>query len=413
MKRHDRRTFLSQAAFSQIAMASSAMLIPTRAQSANDTIAIGVIGCGQRGREALMADIIRLRDEQNVEIAAVCDVWSEPRQQAAKMVENAWGKRPKRFHDYKDMLADDSIDAVVIATPEHTHATILTETMRAKKDAYCEKPLAFTLAEARMCYDAVTGSGRVVQIGTQLRSYPSFTGCRKAVQEGALGTIVKISQIRNSAEPYWVRYKKPIQETDTHWDAFLFNRKDRPFDGDQHTAWYGYTDFSLGAITTMMCHYIDLVHYITGAKFPATAVAMNGTYAFDDRRTQPDSVHALLDYPEGFMVSFGACYGNGAGNYTRFQGTRGLIDATDWRKPIISGDGASVENPIEEEAQVPDVDIPRHIENWLQCLRTRRQPNADIEAGYQHAVATLLAYESIQQKRMMRYDHGKREFLPA
>lgn len=408
MKNSSRRRFIAQSA-----AASSLLLIPAQSRSANETISIGIIGCGNRAQTALIQEIIRFKEEQNAVITAVCDVWSEPREAAAKIVEDAWGKRPKILHDYKDVLTDQSIDAVVIATPEHTHATYLTEAVKAGKDVYCEKPLAYHIKELRMCTDAVKASDRVVQIGTQLRSYPSFTGCKKVVQEGALGTIIKVSQIRNSAEPYWLRYSAPIKPQDTHWDEFLFNRKERPFDGDQHTAWYGYTDFSLGAITSMMCHYIDLVHYITGAKFPASAVAMNGTYAFKDQRTQPDSVHALLDYPEGFMVSFGACYGNGAGSYTRFQGTKGLIDATEWREPIISGEGASDENPIKEMKQVPDVETPQHMENWLDCLRTRKKPNADIDAGYQHAIATLLAYESIAQKRRMAYDHAKREFLPG
>lgn len=408
MKNHTRRTFLAQSA-----AASSLLLIPTQPHAANDTVTIGIIGCGNRAQTALMQEIIRFRDEQNAEIVAVCDVWSEPREAAAKMVEDAWGKRPAMYDHYQKVLDDDSIDAVVIATPEHTHATYLTHAIKAGKDVYCEKPLAYTLEELRMCTDAVKASDRVVQIGTQLRSYPSFTGCKKVVQQGALGNIVKISQIRNSAEPYWLRYAAPIKRQDTHWDTFLHNKKDRPFDGDQHTAWYGYTDFSLGAITTMMCHYIDLVHYITDAKFPRSAIAMNGTYAFEDQRTQPDSVHTLLDYPEGFMVSFGACYGNGAGNYTRFQGTKGLLDATNWREPIISGEGASDENPIAKKEQVPDADIPQHMENWLQCLRTRNKPNADIEAGYQHAIATLLSYESIVQKRRMAYKHETREFVPA
>lgn len=408
MENHTRRTFIAQSA-----AASTLFLIPSQSRADNDTITIGIIGCGNRAQTALMQEIIRFKNEQNAEIVAVCDVWSEPREAAAKIVEDAWGKRPKLYENYRDVLADDSINAVVIATPEHTHATYLTHAIEAGKDVYCEKPLAYTIEELRMCTDAVKASDRVVQIGTQLRSYPSFTGCKKIVSEGALGNIIKISQVRNSAKPYWLRYKAPINENDTHWDTFLHNKKERPFDGDQHTTWYGYKDFSLGAITSLMCHYIDLVHYITGAKYPNSAVTMNGNYAFKDQRTQNDSVHTLLDYPEGFMVSFSTCFGNGSGNYTRFQGTKGLLDATNWREPFLSGEGASDENPVKEKGRVADVDIPQHMENWLECMRTRKKPNADIDAGYQHAIATLLSNESIVQKRRMAYNHETREFVPA
>jgi len=399
-----RREFLRQSNTVAVATGLAAYSNST-ALSANEKIQIGVIGCGERGRNALINELIRFGDEQNATITAVCDVWQQNREKAAQMVKDAFGKAPKQYEDYREVIKNESIDAVVIATPEHQHATMLKQAAEAGKDAYCEKPLAMNLDELKEAVDAVKKHNRVVQVGTQLRSYPSFTGCRKVVQDGQLGKIVKVTQVRNSYEPYWFRYKRPIEKSDTNWNLFLFNKESRPFDADRHTVWYGYMDYSMGPIATMMCHYIDLVHYITGAKFPSSAVAMGGSYYWkNDDRTQLDSVHALLDYPEGFMVSYSSCYGNGARNHTTFQGSKGIIDATDWRKPIMSGDGSEHEDRIQEEQQVPDVMRPHHMEDWLQCLRTRKQPNADIDAGCQHAVAAILAYEAMMRNHRMGFD---------
>lgn len=406
-----RRDFLKHSRAAAIA-ASVAGLAPPSALGANDRLRIGVIGCGERGRNALMQEVISLSGSENVIIAAVCDVWRQQREQAAQMVKDHWGAEPRSFEDYRDLLALDDIDAVIIASPEHQHTAQLIAAAEAGKDAYCEKPLAMDMESLKKAVDTVKRENRVVQIGTQLRSYPSFTGCKKVVREGALGKIIKVMQVRNSYRPYWHRYKRELAEADTNWKGFLADLPQRPFDDDRHTAWYGYVDYSLGAIASLMAHYIDLVHYITGAKFPASAVAMGGIYAWDDQRDSPDSVHALLDYPEGFMVSYCTVFGNGAGSYTRFLGKKGMIDATDWRAPFMTGEGSEHPDRIKEKQPVPDVEIPQHMENWLQCLRTREKPNADIDAGYQHAVACILANEAMRNNRRMAYDREKREIYP-
>ncbi|MDP8243071.1 MAG: Gfo/Idh/MocA family oxidoreductase [Candidatus Hinthialibacter antarcticus] len=388
-------------------------VLPQSAKGANDRLQIGAIGCGSRGRNALMTEIHQFSADQNVAITAVCDVWNQHRESAASMTEEWFGKRAQEFVDYRDVLALSDIDAVTIATPDHLHATILYDAVKAGKDAYCEKPLARNLKELHRVVDAVKQSDRVVQLGTQLRSYPSFTGCRKAVHDQTLGKIIKVAQTRNYYEPYWYGFKRDIKESDTHWEQFLGHVKHRDFNDDQHSVWYGYRDFTDGSISNLMCHFIDLVHYITGAQFPSCAVTLCGNYAWEDQRTCPDSVHTLLEYPEGFMVSYSTSCGNGNGNYTKFWGTKGMIDATDWREPFMTGDGTNAEGRIEKKQRVPDVDIAPHMLNWLQCLRNREQPNADINAGYQHAIACLLADAAYLKERKMTYDPKKRKFKSA
>ena len=397
-------------------LAGSALFtfLPQSVFGANDKISIGAIGCGSRMQNDLLKELLAISDEYKTEVTAVCDVWRQHREKAAEMVKEKFTKEPKQYVDYIELLNLPAVDAVMIAAPDHTHTTILRAAVKAGKDAYCEKPLSMTIDDLNTTVDIVKQSGRVVQIGTQLRSYPSFTGCRKVVQEGALGSIVKIMQVRNSYRPYWYAYKRPIVEADTDWKRFLMNKPDRPFDPDQHSAWYGYRDFTLGPVAGMMSHYVDLVHYITGAQFPRSAVAMGGNYYWNkDNYTIGDSVHALLDYPEGFMVSYASSYGNGGGNYLRFFGTKGMIDATDWRKPVLSGEGSEASDKIKEEKQVPDVSRPEHMEDWVQCLRSRKQPNANIDAGEQHAVACILANEALEKNHRMVYDRATRTIKPA
>ncbi|MBD3265292.1 hypothetical protein GF373_01370 [bacterium] len=396
-------------------MAGLSMLsvLPGSARSANDAIHVGVIGCGDRARNALMKRVFAVSGSCHAVITAVCDVWRQHREEAAAMVEEHYAQKPAQYVDYKDLLREKEIDAVIIATPEHQHTTMLQDAIAAGKDVYIEKPLAMQIEELNEAVDAVKASERVVQVGTQLRSYPSFTGCKKVVQEGQLGNVHKIMQVRNSYRPYWHRYKRPIKQSDTDWGKFLMHRPDRPFSADQHSAWYGYREFSLGPIASLMAHFIDLVHYITGEPFPHSAVALAGNYVWEDRYTVPDSVHALLEYRDKFMVSYCTSYGNGGGNYMRFLGTKGTIDATNWRKPILSGEGSEAEDRIRETSQVPDVSMPQHMEDWLQCIRTRKQPNADIHAGEQHAVACILANEALIHNRRMVYDRDRRRIEPA
>ncbi|HQH71007.1 MAG TPA: Gfo/Idh/MocA family oxidoreductase [bacterium] len=406
-----RREFIESTAVA--AAVPWATIIPRSVKGANEKIELGVIGCGSRGRNALMTDVHRFDIDENVTITAVCDVWNQQRAEAVKMTQDWYGQAAREFVDYRDVLALPNIDAVLIAAPDHLHCTILKAAALAGKDAYCEKPLARNLEELTAAVDAVKKNNRIVQVGTQLRSMASFTGCRKAVRDGALGSIIKAEQVRNSYKPYWHEYARPIQESDTNWDLFLGPAEKQPFDADKHSAWYGFRDFSDGPIGGFMSHFIDLVHYITGAKFPRGAVTLGGIYAWKDQRTCPDSVHTLLEYPEGFMVSYSTMFGNGGGNVFRFYGTKGFIDATEWSSPYITGEGCGAPDRVPEKQPVEEVPVPAHMQNFLQCLRSRNQPNANIDAGYQHAVAVILSDRALVEKRRMMYEPETRRIVPA
>lgn len=414
-KLQTRRDFLRNTAVGAAGLMIGTMTVNGygRVLGANERIRIGVLGCGSRARGALIREALQFAEKCNVELAVVCDLWKQSREQAAAMIKKASGREPGQEQYYKSVLGMNDIDAVIIATPDHQHARMLAEAANAGKDAYIEKPMAMNMKELIVAVDAVKKHSRIVQVGTQLRSWPSFTGCKKFVGTGALGNISKITQVRNGVRPYWHGYVRRIEQSDTDWKAFLMHRPYRPWDPDQYTAWYGYRDFSTGPIGGFMSHFIDLVHYITGARFPHAAVTLGGIYVYKDGRTCPDTVHTLLDYKDKFLVSYSTSFGNGSGSYTKFFGTRGVLDCSDWNNPIVSGDGSDDPKRIKEKKAVPPVERPPHMEDWLTCLRTRTQPNANIDAGYQHAVACILSDQAYVEGRRMVYDPQNREIRPG
>jgi hypothetical protein len=162
-----------------------------------------------------------------------------------------------------------------------------------------------------------------------------------------------------------------------------------------------------------MSHWADLVHYITGARFPWRAVALGGTYVWKDKRNCPDSIEATLEYKEGMIVHFSTTFGNAKGNSRRIWGTRGTVDILDWSKATVTGEGSEDPERIKEEHAVELVPMTPHMQNWLQCLRTRTPPHADIDAGYQHAVACILADRAYVEGRRMVYDPEARTILPG
>jgi len=413
---YSRRKFLKTATAGGAALALSAASY-SRVLGANDRISIGQIGCGSRGIDAHMAGIHAHQDTQNFEITAVCDPWRLRQEEAAAKAKEWYGREARKFSSYRDLVALKDVDAVMIASPDHMHTTHLEAVAKAGKDAYCEKPLAMTLESLKKACDAVKEAKIVVQIGTQLRSFPTFTGCRELYKTGVLGKVGRIEQCRNSERPYWYGYVKDVKAEDVDWKEFLGDRPMRKFDPLLYSGWYGYREFSDGPVGGFASHYIDLVHYITGAKFPTSSVCLGGTFTWKDENnfTCPDHVQALWIYPEGFMVSYSTNCGNGSGSSFKIFGDQGELDMVNWNAPFLTAEGAnsSKKGPIRGKNPVKEVDCPEHFLNWLQCLRTRKAPNASIDAGYQHGVAVIMAMRSFDTGQRMVYDAEKREIHPG
>ena len=406
-----RRQFLKTASVGAAAIAMSAASY-SRVMGANDRISIGLIGCGSRGYDAHMKGVHPFDKQENVEFTAVCDPWRLRRERASARIKEWYNTEARQCVSYKDLLALKNIDAVMIASCDHQHTTHLEAAAKAGKHAYCEKPLAMDLEKLKAACDAVKAANIVVQIGTQLRSLPSFLGCRELYKTGILGKVSRIEQCRNSGRPYWYGYLNEADEKDVDWKEFLMDAPARPFRADFFTGWYGYRGFSDGPVPGFGSHYIDLVHYITGAKFPTSAVCQGGTFVWKDEHnfTCPDHVQATWIYPEGFMVHYSTNFGNSSGNSFKIFGDQGTLDMAQWTAPILSAEGGEKnKGAIRGKQPVKDIEQPDHFLNWLQCMRTRKTPNASIDAGYQHAVAVIMAMKACDTGRRQIYDAEKRE----
>ncbi len=404
-----RREFLKSSAGAAVALGA---LGYARAAGANDRLSIGLIGCGSRMRGAIMPAINNCAAAENVAITAVCDPWRVAREEAAGMCKDWFGQEPQQYGTYRQLLDESGVDAVVIASCDHQHARHLKAAAEAKKDVYCEKPWAKNLEELKAAYDAVKANGVVVQAGTQVRSFPSTMGARQVYASGALGKVGRVEQCRNAARPYWYQYIREVREEDVDWEEFLMGLPMRPFDPVMYSGWYGYREFSDGPIPGLASHFIDLVHSITGAKFPSSVVAMSGVYIWKDEHhfDAPDHATALWEYPEGFVAHYSTYFGNGGGNSFKFFGDQGIMDMTDWNNIYLSNEGAYGESKLaKDRVRIEDVPHPDHVQNWLQCIRSRQAPNADIEAGYQHAAACLMAVQAADAGKRMTYDASTRE----
>jgi len=385
-----------------------------RIVGANERIAIGQIGCGGRGCDAHMTGVHAHDKQQNVEFIAVSDPWRLRRERAAARCQQWYGRPAKQFASYRDILALEDVDAVMIASCDHHHAAHLEAAAKAKKDAYCEKPLAMDMESLKRCCDTVKASGIVAQMGTQVRSFSVSTGCRDLFRTGAIGKVTRIEQCRNGTKPYWYSWMEraePIKAEDVDWKEFLMNRPMRPFDGKLLTGWYGYREFSDGPLANLACHFLDLFNYMVGTTLPVSCVAQGGTFTWKDEGfTCPDHCEAVWTYPEGFLVSYSTNFGNGSGSVCKIYGDEGTIDLTNWGAPTYSSAGAIKPSKLPaKEKPVAPVETPDHFLNWLQCLRSRKACNAPIEAGYQHCVPALMAVRAMDTGRRQIYDAEKRE----
>jgi predicted dehydrogenase len=407
-----RRSFLGASAF---AAASYQRIL-----GANDRLGVANVGCGRRN---LLKEILAIRVDAAADVVAVCDTWRQKREAAVEQVKEAAGMTPFATARLADVLARKDVDAVVIGTPDHLHCSQLIEAVQAGKDVYVEKPLAMNMEELVRAYDAVKQSGRVVQVGTQMRSYPQSGPVRDALAQGALGKVLKIEQVRNGYKPYWIGYggdsyrDNPPAREDIDWEAFLLADTGRPFNPVQYRDWYGYREFSLGPQTNLMVHFIDLVHFVNGLQFPRYAVSLGGTFRWKTEGYDvPDSVEVAYEYPEGFLVRYATTFGNAAGNYAKWFGTRGTLDAKNlnprntWE---MTGDGSGEPDRPTTALPFPPRETKPHMQDFLDCVRTRQQPIAPIEAGYSHSVAVLMADEAMRQGRRFSYNHQQRRLLPA
>ena len=389
-----------------------------RVADANERIRIGQIGCGGRNRWHTQW-VKNVAEQANATVMAACDVWKQQVESMVSHIKRRFEGDVKTFTDYRKMLEDKDIDALIIATPDHQHCGQLIDAVKAGKDVYIEKPIAMEMDELNRACDVVKASKCVVQHGTQGRSTPGRAACSALYKSGTMGKLFRVESTETAYTPYWNYYACPASEADTDWKAFLYNRADRPFDADQHGCWMGYHDFSSGPIGGWMSHFSDFVHGVTGCGFPLAAVAHGGIFAptTDKRRTAPDTVTVVVEYAEGFVTHFTTHFGSAVDNETTtYFFEKGTLRTAFGHSPgdcVVSGEGSDHPERPREKKSLEQPATQDHMLNWLECIRTRKQPAAHMDAGYKQGVAVVLGDLAYVAGKKMVFDPAKREIRPA
>ncbi|MBL9134335.1 MAG: Gfo/Idh/MocA family oxidoreductase [Verrucomicrobiales bacterium] len=397
----DRRTFLGQTLLAGAAISALPTQL-TAADSAGPALKVGLIGAGDRGT-FLLGELLSAAERLHVRVVAVADVWSRNREAAANRVRERQGTTPRTFARFGDLLAMPDVEAVIIATPDFSHGTILNASLAANKDVYIEKPMTIDLESANRAIDTARERQRVVQVGTQRRSEGRFRAAAKFLADRPLGAISRVVAEVNFNQARWLRKTDDCVAADVDWDAYRLHLADRPFDAALLRRWQLYRETSNGMPGLWMTHYADAVHLLTGAAYPSRAVALGGTYVWKDGRQHTDTFRTVLEYPEGFLFSWGMGLGNGAGTAFTVHGTEGTLDVEKWTVTPETGSATKL-----TPREIPAAAGENHMENWLRCLRSRERPNADIQFGHQHVVATVMAANALETGQRQVYDRDRR-----
>jgi predicted dehydrogenase len=424
----NRRTFLNNTVkvIGGSAALGSNALSYGRIAGANDRVSIGHIGIGSRGSE-LDEILSRLKQSHNVQMTAVCDLWSVHREKAQAANAEFYGQAPRAFKKPEELLALRDLDAVIISTPEHSHSPMLKLAAEAGKDVYVEKPMGNVLADIKAARDTVRRHKVIAQVGTQHRSEPYPKLAREAIQSGALGDVSKIEIVWNYHGPRWRGRKEvsQIRESDTDWTAWLMTKPHRPFDPRLYFEFRLYRDFSAGIADQWMSHGIDLVHYFMNDSFPHSVAAHGGIFAWHDGRENADTFQALLEYPKGFLVSYSTSFGNDSPSFTRYMGKKAtLVNLGGEGSPryqLLEEKGNHEENPDVDKQrggkylQLPgDKELPpmgiddmsvEHMANWIESMRSRKDPIATVDNGFAQSVACIMATQA--------YWTGKKQYWDA
>ena len=415
----NRREFLQKSAVAagSAALGNSALSY-SRIVGANERIALGHIGVGVRGRE-LQGMAAELKTSKNVEMTALCDLWTVNLERAIADAAKYYGRAPRGFRHAEEMLAANTVDAVIISTPEHGHSLQLKMVAEAGKDAYVEKPMGNVLSEVQAARDAVLArKNLVVQVGTQHR-------------QGALGDVTKYEIAWNYHGPRWRGRPevKEIREEDTDWRAWLMNKPYRPYDPQLYFEYRLYKEFSSGIPDQWMSHATDLCHFFLDESHPVSGVAHGGVFAWHDGRENADTFQALLTYPKGFLLSYATSFGNDAPGYTRIMGKKATLFNTGGegspRWTLVEEKGNHEDNPDIDERRagkylllpgekglppmaIDDLSV-EHMANWIECIRSRQQPIATVHDGFAQSVACIMAAQSYFSGKKLYWDAAKEE----
>jgi predicted dehydrogenase len=379
-----------------------ATLSPAQVLGANERIRLGIIGAGSRGQQIMREAIAA----PNTEFVAVADVYRRRHEECAVFAPNA-----KMYFDYKELLQDKSIDAVLIATPQHLHCEHFVAALEAGKHVYQEKTMAFTVDHAKRMRLAYQRAGKVVQIGHQSCSSGYVQDALDILATGKVGRITEIHShmYRNTphGKPQWSRPVYPdVTLENVRWNAFLGEAPQREFDPDRFINWRFFWDYSGGNVYENMTHQVAFWYKVLDLKIPKAVTMRGGVYHWKDGREVPDTMTVVMEQPEEMLFNWTSGFGNAHhGSSETILGTDGTI----LKQRQVRYFPEKVNQPQGTEI-VPANRGSGHMQNFLDAIRLGKAPNCPFEVGYRTSIACRMAVESYLQNRTVYWDE-KREAI--
>jgi len=436
-----RRKFITTAA---AGTAGLSLGIPASSYSrilgANDRVRVGIIGFSDRARYTLIPAFLHHAEKFNFEFTAVSDIWNRRRKEGVEFLQNKTGSKIAPMRNNEELYDSGKVDAVVISTADFQHARHCIQAVKYGKDAYVEKPFANTMEDARDAREAVTRSRKIVQIGTQRRSAWNYQQADRFIRSGKFGDIVSVDMTWNVNQPG--RWRRPklvasLKKSDVDWKRYLINRPYEPWDPRKYLEYRLFWPYSSGIPGQWMVHQIDTVHWFTDLPRPRSVVVNGGIYLWKDGRKSWDTLTAVFDYgplkdtTQGFQVIYSSRQTNSAGgvkelyfsnggtlnlatNRITAEGglTKRMAEAMDMKENMLPVMNIAKGGKIETAANtgVDDASLA-HMKNWMECVRSRKKPNADIKAGYDHSTALCMTIAAMFSGKRVTFNDAKQEVV--
>jgi predicted dehydrogenase len=377
---------------------------------AHNRVRFGVIGAGARGTE-LLRDALAC---PNTECTGVADVYSRRLEESRAIAPNA------RHHaDYRRLLEDPAVDAVLIATPQHLHAGHFIAALDAGKHVYIEKTLAFTVDHAKQMRAAVeragAGAGRAIQVGHQFNSSGHAADAARFLQPDLMGkvTFIQARLYRNTphGKPQWARPVYPdMTPENIQWPLFLGEAREHAFDPHRFVNWRYFWDYSGGSVFENMSHQLAFWYKAMGLRIPRAATMTGGIYLWKDGREVPDTMTVAMEHEEEILFTWDCGFGNERLSVTEdVMGTAGTIARTPQTIRYLPEKKNRPDG--NEMAGVTRSDPKAHMQNFLDAIRSNREPNCPFDVGYRVSIACRMAVESYRQQRTVRWDPVREEIV--
>src|ERR1039457_2572167 len=375
---------------------------------AHNRVRFGIIGAGARGTE-LLRDALACA---NTECTGVADIYSRRLEESRAIAPNA-----RQHADYRRLLEDPAVDAVLIATPQHLHAEHFIAALDAGKHVYVEKTMAFTVDHAKQMRAAVERAGhqRAVQIGHQFTSSGHTADAARFLQPDLMGkiTFIQARMYRNTphGKPQWARPVYPdMTEENIHWKGFLGDAPPRAFDAGRYINWRYFWDYSGGNVTENLCQQLAFWYKALGLKIPQSVTMTGGLYLWKDGREVPDTMNVAMEHEEELLFTWDSGFGNERLSVTEdVLGTAGAISRTP--QTIRYAPEKKNRPDGNEMTGVTRTDPRAHTQNFFNSIRTGRPPNCGFDVGYRVSIACRMAVESFRRQRAVRWDRVLKEIV--